>query len=87
MQTTVVKWGNSQGIRLPKAFLQDIKISANDPVDVRIENERIIIKKIDKKIHKTARQRLTEFYGKNYMKHKSANKEIDWGKPIGKEIW
>jgi len=89
MQTTVVKWGNSQGIRLPKAFLQDIKISANDPVDIRIENEKIIIKKIDKKSHKTVKQRLTDFYGKNYMKQTSANanKEIDWGQPIGNEIW
>ena len=87
MQTTVVKWGNSQGIRLPKVFLQDVRISENDPVDVRIENNKIIIEKIDKKNHKTIKQRLTEFYGENYKKHASAQKEIDWGKTVGNEIW
>ena len=30
MQTTVVKWGNSNVIRLPKAFLQNIQIFEND---------------------------------------------------------
>ena len=87
MQTAVVKWGNSHGIRLPKVFLQDIKISENDPVDVRVENERIVIKKINKKSHKTIKQRLTDFYGENYRKNASACKEIDWGKPVGNEIW
>ena len=61
MQTNVVKWGNSHGIRLPKAFLQDIKISENDPVDISLENEKIIIKKIDQKNHKTIKKRLMDF--------------------------
>ena len=87
MQTTVVKWGNSHGIRLPKAFLQNIKISENDPVDVILENEKIIIKKVNQKIHKTTKQRLIEFYGNNFEKHATLQKEIDWGKPVGNEIW
>ena len=45
MTTAIVKWGNSQGIRLPKAFLQNINIAENDTVDVLVENEAIIIKK------------------------------------------
>jgi antitoxin MazE len=87
MQTTVVKWGNSQGIRLPKAFLQNIQIAENDPVDVSLENEKIVIKKINQKEHKTIKQRLIDFYGKDPIKHASPQKEIDWGKPVGKEIW
>ena len=87
MQTTVVKWGNSHGIRLPKVFLENIKIKENDPVDVILEKNRIIIKKIDQKKHKTIKQRLLEFYGDDYKKHGKYQKEIDWGKPVGKEIW
>jgi len=46
---TVVKWSNSHGIMLPKVFLQNIKLSENDSVDITMENERIVIKNIKKK--------------------------------------
>jgi antitoxin MazE len=87
MQTTVVKWGNSHGIRLPKTFLQNIQIAENDPVDVILENEKIIIKKISGREHKTIKQRLIDFYGKNFERNASSQNEIDWGKPVGNEIW
>ncbi|MCL2764787.1 MAG: AbrB/MazE/SpoVT family DNA-binding domain-containing protein [Treponema sp.] len=87
MQTTVVKWGNSHGIRLPKAFLQNIKIFENDPVDVTLDNERIIIRKVNEKKHKTTKQRLIDFYGNNFEQYAANQKEIDWGKPVGNEVW
>ena len=87
MQTTVVKWGNSHGIRLPKAFLQTIKIAENDPVDVILENEKIVIKKANLKEHKTTKQRLIDFYGETYQEYSTPQKEMDWGKPVGNEIW
>ena len=87
MQTTIVKWGNSQGIRIPKAFLQNIQIAENDPVDVILEKEKIIIKKSNIKKHKTTKERLTEFYGHEYGKKRTRQKEIEWGNPVGKEVW
>lgn len=109
MVTTVVKWGNSQGIRIPKTFLQNIQISENDPVDVILEKEKIIIRKRNIKNHKTTKERLMEFYGHKYQpysentdgavkkssrnsspvsgKKRKPQKETDWGKPVGKEIW
>ena len=87
MQTNVVKWGNSHGIRLPKAFLQNIKIHENDPVDITLENEKIIIKKIEQKNHKTIKQRLIDFYGEDFEKNAHPQNEINWGKPVGNEIW
>ena len=87
MQTKVVKWGNSHGIRLPKEFHQNIKISENDAVDVILENENIIIKKINEKKHPTTKQRLIDFYGENFKQYAAPQKEIDWGKSVGNEIW
>jgi antitoxin MazE len=87
MQTTIVKWGNSQGIRLPKAFLKSVQITENDPIDITLENEKIVIKKIGAREHKTTKQRLIEFYGEKYKRKGSPQKEIDWGKPVGNEIW
>jgi antitoxin MazE len=87
MQTTIVKWGNSHGIRIPKAFLQNIQIKENDPVGVILENEKIIITKRNAKEHKTTKERLTDFYGSDFDKKRKPQKEVDWGSPAGKEIW
>ena len=87
MQTKVVKWGNSHGIRLPKAFLKNINIFENDHVDVILDNEKIIIQKFETKKRKTLEQRLFEFYGENYKNIVEPQKEYDWGNPVGKEVW
>jgi antitoxin MazE len=87
MQTAIVKWGNSQGIRLPKVFLQNINIRENDMVDVILENEAIIIKRIGGTKHRTTRERLIDFYGEEFEQKSVSQEEIDWGNPIGKEIW
>ena len=87
MQTTIVKWGNSQGIRIPKAVLQNVQISENDIVDLTVEKDRIVIKKRAVEKHKTTKERISNFYGVDFDKKHTLQKEIDWGKPTGKEIW
>jgi antitoxin MazE len=88
MTTAIVKWGNSQGIRLPKTLLQNINISEMDTVDVIVENEAIIIKKTYGKKHKTTKERLANFYGSIEEENITGRQEeIDWGKPVGKELW
>jgi hypothetical protein len=42
---------------------------------------------IEYKKHKTTKERLIEFYGTNFDQKQTEYKEIDWGKPTGKEIW
>jgi antitoxin MazE len=87
MQTTIVKVGNGQGIRIPKSFFRNIHVSENDTVDISLSDEKIIIKKIKYKKHKTTSERLIEFYGTNFEHKCSEQEEIDWGKPTGNEIW
>jgi antitoxin MazE len=85
MQTTIVKWGNNQGIRIPKTFLKDIHVSENDPVDIIVSDEKIIIKKIKSIKHRTTKERLVEFYGANFDQKRTGQSEIDWGKAVGEE--
>jgi antitoxin component of MazEF toxin-antitoxin module len=87
MKTAIVKWGNNHGVQIPKSFLKNINIQENDMVDVTLKNETIIIKKIEGKEHKTTRERLTEFYGEEFEQKSISQKEIDWGNPVGREIW
>ena len=83
MQTTIVKWGNSQGIRLPKHLLESVNLSDNDTVDVTAEGDIIVIRKAaTKRRHRTLKERLEGVDTSNY-----AGQEWDTGRPVGNEVW
>ena len=82
MHTQIVKWGNSQGVRIPKAFLGLLNISADDVVDITTENNSLVIRKIESKPkRKTIQERFEGFTGEYEPI------EIDWGESEGKELW
>jgi antitoxin MazE len=43
MQTYVTKWGNSLAIRLPKALVSEIGLAEGSSVELRIDEDRLII--------------------------------------------
>lgn len=45
MTTQISKWGNSLGIRIPKAILEESGIGINDEVTISCKEGAIIIKK------------------------------------------
>ena len=52
MTATVSSWGNSQGLRLPKSVLEELKIIVGDKIKVFIDNNRIILEPIKKETYK-----------------------------------
>jgi len=93
MMTFIQKWGNSQGIRLPKFMLDQLSFAENEEVEITAERDGILIRKVNKsKDHKSLQQRLEEFYKKDIetiiREHGDYDPpEVDWGKPAGDEIW
>ena len=81
MQATIQKWGNSQGIRIPKAFLEALGMMENDLVELSRVGDNIVIKKVEKE-----RELTLEDIFKNYD-GKYETEEFDWGAPVGKEVW
>lgn len=43
MKTAIRKMGNSQGVIIPKPLLAEIGAAANDQVDMKVEEGRIVI--------------------------------------------
>ena len=43
--TNIRKWGNSQGLYIPKDLLRQLKIAVNDPVSLSVEDDAIVIKR------------------------------------------
>jgi antitoxin MazE len=82
MVTKVQKWGNSQGLRLPKHVLEDAHISIGDDVDVAVRDGLIIIAPVRKMRGKHTLQELVAKIPEDYE-----TKEIDWGEPVGREAW
>ena len=79
METQVIKWGNSQGIRLPRHVLQECMLQVNDRVRLYTEGGRIIIEKVS---HKSLEERAKEYGGTL-----GPYEEFDWGEPEGREVW
>jgi antitoxin MazE len=88
MQATIQKWGNSQGIRIPKAFLEALGMMENDTVELSRKDDNIVISKIEKKKYDNLSERLEAFYGKPIDEiYVEPETEIDTGAPVGGEIW
>lgn len=85
------KWGNSQGIRLPKSILNEAHIKPNDTFIVKIDkNKNIILEK--KKKPQNLKELFDGFDYKKYWadwekEHPGQSKEVDWGDPQGREIF
>lgn len=76
---TLQKWGNSQGIRLPKILLNELGWNENEKLSIVKEDDKLIIKKLKK------RKNIIELFGGYEGEYKP--EEIDWGEAKGKEIW
>ena len=59
MYATIQKWGNSNGLRFPKALLDAIGLKENDRVELIQSADAITIKKASPTQHKTLEERLT----------------------------
>ncbi|MCG6147979.1 AbrB/MazE/SpoVT family DNA-binding domain-containing protein [Leptospira levettii] len=78
MESTVQKWGNSLGIRIPKVFAKELELNDGSQVEVIQEGNRIIIYPYTKE---TLEQKLKKINAKNL------HNEVDSGNSVGNEFW
>jgi len=87
---TISMWGNGRAVRIPKLMLDNLGLKDNDRVDIRVEKNAIIIKPATKK-YKSLKERVEDFYKMDFDQAVEENpysfEEIDFGKPVGDEIW
>lgn len=82
MSTKIQKWGNSQGIRLSKQLLSDADIDVGDAVDVVVHGGTLIVTPVRRVRGGHELRRLVRRISKEYKPE-----EVDWGPPIGREVW
>lgn len=78
--SSIKKWGNSLAIRIPSSIIQDLALSENS--SVQITSNGVIATIQPKKRKKVSLDELVAAITPNNI-----HKEVDWGKPVGKEVW
>lgn len=79
MQTTVRKWGNSFGFRIPSAFAKQMKLVEGSPIEITKTQNGMLIKPHRK------RKTLSEMLKKIDAGH--FPELVSWGANSGKEAW
>lgn len=82
MSTTIKKWGNSQGVRIPKDILRQMSWETDQEVELipDVENGKLILAKTDNR--NSYLDKLFEDFDGVYQ-----TEELDWGDAQGDEVW
>ena len=82
MLSKVQKWGNSQGIRIPKNILENSHIKIGEEVEITIQDGKIIVEATNR-VH--GRYKIKDLVGNMPVDYEVA--EENWGDPTGREVW
>lgn len=80
MRATISKWGNSQGLRLPKSIVNDLNLSIGDEVKITTKDNKVIIEPIKQK-RKYNIKDLVKDIPSDYRAYEEFNNKM------GKEEW
>ncbi len=75
----LVKWGNSQAVRIPKAVVEQAGLQEGDELKIHVQEGRITIESVSPK--PTIESLIAGITRKN------RHSEQDWSNAIGKEVW
>jgi antitoxin MazE len=78
--SSVKKWGNSLAIRIPSSVVKDLELSENSSIQITSNG---VVATIQPK--KRKKVNLDELIAG--ITPDNVHKEVDWGRPVGKEIW
>jgi len=81
MTATISKWGNSQGLRLPKNIVNDMHLAVGDVVNIFIQDSKVIIEPIKKERIKYDINILVSKIPKEYKIHEEITSTL------GNEVW
>mgnify|MGYP001663942601 CR=1 FL=1 len=92
MEATLKKWGNSQGILIPKNLCEYLGVSIGDHLEVEESDGAITMRPIQKRFARSKRVSASELFSDWNGSYEAPadwdlkGAEIDWGKPTGEEL-
>jgi len=79
LRARIAKWGNSLGIRIPKAVAKEVGLDEGADVDLRVSGKNLVLAPAHRE------DSLQELVGA--ITPKNRHRETDWGAPVGNESW
>ena len=80
MRAQVRKWGNSTAVRLPAAIMTALALQVDQAVEIKAEGGRIVIEPVVAPVYD-----LDELL--DAMDPDTFPEDVDFGGPVGREIW
>jgi antitoxin MazE len=80
MRASIQKWGNSLAVRIPKAFADEAKLAESSLVELTLVDGNLVISPA-RKTKWTLDELLAGITDENL------HDEVDFGPPVGKEVW
>ncbi|WP_279049671.1 AbrB/MazE/SpoVT family DNA-binding domain-containing protein [Cedecea davisae] len=83
MRITIKKWGNSAGMVIPGALMDELGLKIGQSMETEVFNNQLIMKPLRKKYT------LDELLALGDPSAPKVSEEEIWGKdnPVGKEVW
>lgn len=80
LETKISKWGNSQGIRIPKGVMEMLSIHEDQEIVMEVNDTSIILKPV-----KSKAKNIHELFA-NWEDDGVRSHEMDWGESKGAEL-
>ncbi|MBW4550780.1 MAG: AbrB/MazE/SpoVT family DNA-binding domain-containing protein [Aphanocapsa sp. GSE-SYN-MK-11-07L] len=80
MKSQIGQWGNSLGVRIPKYVVEALGLRANDTVECSVIDGKMVLEPV---------QTLPELSLEELLAGvtEAPEGEVDWGRPMGDEVW
>ena len=78
MQVVVSKWGNSLGLRLPRALTAEIGVAEGQKVEIRAEGGKLVVEPV--------REPYTLAQLMENVTPEAMREAWDWGDDVGREV-
>lgn len=80
MKAKVQKWGNSLALRIPRSLALEAGLSSESPVELVLVEGKLVVEPVVEAVPS-----LEELIGQ--ITPENRHEEVDWGDPVGKEVW
>ena len=80
MKTQIGQWGNSLALRIPKYIHEALRLKLNDAVECSVEDGKLVITPVQALPELSLDELLAEVV-------EPPEPEVDWGNPVGDEVW
>ena len=84
MKVEFLKWGNSLALRVPKAFAQELGATVGKAANMEVRDGKLIVE-LAKPNRRRRRYTLDQLVAG--ITPKNRHRELEWGPPVGNEVW